>query len=229
MTKKKNLIARICGLLIVLTLISCCFLGTTFARYTSGVDGTASVQVAKWDIDFTPNGSTEVEVGTTALSPDDAAWAENLDRYHVINGGLAMTIVNNSEVAADITVTLGNNPVFSDEAGNDFTGWGGGIAEGADAATYAEAYNTIRLQFTVNTTGSDPDESATWYNYNGVATLEDVAVNGTVYVYVRAVWDTQDALGQVNSDKLDTYLGENIAAVKVGISYTAVQSSELPA
>ena len=37
-------------ILVVLTLLSCCFLGSTFARYTSGGTGTATVQVAKWDV-----------------------------------------------------------------------------------------------------------------------------------------------------------------------------------
>ena len=73
MTKKKNLIARICGLLIVLTLISCCFLGSTFARYTSTGTGTASVAVAKWDIQVKANGAA----GSTLLD-EDAKFSADL-------------------------------------------------------------------------------------------------------------------------------------------------------
>ena len=53
MTKRKNVVSKMLLLVLILTLISCCFLGSTFARYTSsGEGGGARVrcQVAKWDV-----------------------------------------------------------------------------------------------------------------------------------------------------------------------------------
>ena len=46
MTKKKSIFIKLFVALVALTLISCCFLGSTFARYTSEDSGTASVNVA---------------------------------------------------------------------------------------------------------------------------------------------------------------------------------------
>lgn len=229
MTKKKNLIARICGLLIVLTLISCCFLGTTFARYTSSGDGTASVIVAEWDIDITggaASGGTALALGT--LSPKDVAWSEGTTRTHEMPARVGATIVNKSAVNADITVKLANDPTFEGTAFNADSS----IQEGADVPSYAEAYNTIKVQVfisadSINAPASDAEG---WVDYNGSATIKGVAGNGgTVYIWVRAIWMSQDSYGEVNADKLDTWLGENITTVSVGITYTAVQSSTQPA
>ena len=228
MTKKKNLIARICGLLIVLTLISCCFLGSTFARYTSSGDGTASVTVAKWDIDITgdaASGATALALGT--LSPSDAVWSEGTTRTHEMPARVGATIVNSSAVNADITVELANVPTFT---GTEFNA-DSSIQEGADVPSYAEAYNTIKVQVfisadSINAPASDAED---WVDYNGSATIKGVAGNGgTVYIWVRAIWMSQDIYGEANADKLDTWLGENITTVSVGITYTAVQSSTQP-
>ena len=64
MTKKKNIASKLVLVLFVLTLISCCLLGSTFARYVSGGTGSASVGIAKWEIDITgggTSGATEIE------------------------------------------------------------------------------------------------------------------------------------------------------------------------
>lgn len=219
------------ALLVVLTLVSCCFLGSTFARYTSTGTGSASAEVAKWDIDFngsnTENGETDIEIGK--LSPDDAAWTEGLNRVHVIdNAQVAMAILNKSDVAADITVTIGAAPVFYGVDDSDIAGWSvTGISQGDSLPSYLEAYSTIQLQFAI-TNGSTPDGSTLWHNYGASVTQYDVATNGGVYVWVRAVWDTLDDLGQITSDAIDTWLGQNVTKVSCNLSYVAVQSSELP-
>ena len=50
MTKRKSVVSKILLLVVLLTLVSCCFLGSTFARYTSSGSGTGTLQVAKWDV-----------------------------------------------------------------------------------------------------------------------------------------------------------------------------------
>lgn len=228
---KKRIVPMLFALLVVLTLVSCCFLGSTFARYTSTGTGSASAEVAKWDIDFngsnTENGETDIEIGK--LSPDDAAWTEGLNRVHVIdNAQVAMAILNKSDVAADITVTIGAAPVFYGVDDSDIAGWSvTGLSQGDSLPSYLEAYSTIQLQFAI-TNGSTPDGSTLWHNYGASVTQYDVATNGGVYVWVRAVWDTLDDLGQITSDAIDTWLGQNVTKVSCNLSYVAVQSSELP-
>ena len=88
MTKKKGIASKLFIGLTGLTLLSCCFLGTTFARYTSGGSGTAEVGVALWDVDFSGTGGTdstgwETEMGD--LSPAQESkdgWTEGGSRTH---------------------------------------------------------------------------------------------------------------------------------------------------
>ena len=47
---KKNRLMRIAALLLVLTLATSCFVGGTFAKYTSTATGSDTATVAKWDI-----------------------------------------------------------------------------------------------------------------------------------------------------------------------------------
>lgn len=56
MTNKKSIVSKLLLGLVLLTLISCCFLGSTFARYTSGGSGSASTGIANWSIDITGGG-----------------------------------------------------------------------------------------------------------------------------------------------------------------------------
>lgn len=233
--EKKRIASKLFAALVVLTLISCCFVGTTFARYTSTSSGAATVDVANWSIKFDEEGTADSNGKYTyklsgMLSPDDSAWAKELDRVHVINGGHIATITNNSEVLADVSISLSNTPVYYDQNAEPLVGWNtaGGVGEGGPSASYAEAYNTIRVQFAYNLSGNTPDESTTWYNYNGTATVKELATGGSVYVFVRVIWDTQDSYGQKDSDLLDTWLGENVYSVGCDITYTAVQSSEQP-
>ena len=229
---KKRIVPMLFALLVVLTLVSCCFLGSTFARYTSTGTGSASAEVAKWEIELNGDDITEGadEVTLDKISPDDAAWATGRDRVHASEGVLAATIVNASDVKADIGVTL-QLPDFLGDDTYEITGWDNekGIAGTNGVPSYQEAYTTIQVQFAADTRGL-VDESTAWKNYGETVTVENVAEHdGAVYVYVRIVWDTHDDYGQVLSDKLDTWLGQNVTKVSCKLSYVAVQSSELPA
>ena len=49
---KKTKTMRIAVLMLALTLLTCCFVGSTFAKYTSEATGSATVSVAKWEIEY---------------------------------------------------------------------------------------------------------------------------------------------------------------------------------
>ena len=57
MTKKKNVLMRSAGLLLVLVLVTSCFVGSTFAKYTVGGKGSDSARVAKFGVNVTANGT----------------------------------------------------------------------------------------------------------------------------------------------------------------------------
>ena len=242
MTKKKNLIARICGLLIVLTLISCCFLGTTFARYTSGVDGTASVQVAKWDIDFNGGAASatntlEVEFGKLSPAMDDWQGNDNA-RTHVIDqSNAAMSIENKGDVKAEVTISIVGDITFYNnaETPSEVTGWGEAFAVDENgymttAPSETEAVNTIHLQYAVTTESTQPAEKANdWKDVSTSTTVTLAEKGGVAYIWVRAIWTSNDGWGAQKSDAMDTWLGENIGSVGAQLSIVAVQASELPA
>ena len=48
---KKNRTMRVAVLMLALTLLTCCFVGSTFAKYTSTTTGSDSVAVAQWKIE----------------------------------------------------------------------------------------------------------------------------------------------------------------------------------
>lgn len=228
---KKRILTRVLVVLAALTLLSCCFLGSTFARYVTNADGSAQVNVAKWDLIMTANGSTEVVVGGDGakLSPDAADWADGTDRIHKHAGALAMTITNKGEVAADVDVTFSVKG-YQDTNGSWFTGWStSGIQNNEGVPSETEATTTLKIQVAVTTSLTLPAAGADeWKDYGTVSVKNVAAKGGVVYVYIRAVWDTDDDLGEATSDKIDTWLGENISAVVADISYSAVQASELP-
>ena len=58
---KKTKLMRAALLLLVLTLITSCFVGGTFAKYVTKGDSTDTARVAKWGVTVTANGSTFAE------------------------------------------------------------------------------------------------------------------------------------------------------------------------
>lgn len=226
---KKRILTRVLVVLAALTLLSCCFLGSTFARYVTNASGSAQVGVAKWDVSVTPSAALDVTVDANKLSPDDADWADDgTDRIHKHAGALAMTITNKGDVAADVDVTFSVKG-YQDTNGSWFTGWStDGIKGNADVPSETEATTTLKIQVAVTTSSTLPAKDASVWKDYGTVPVNVAAKGGVVYVYIRAVWDTMDDLGEATSDKIDTWLGENISAVVADISCSAVQASELP-
>lgn len=58
---KKTKLMRAALLLLVLTLITSCFVGGTFAKYTTSETGKDTARVAKWGVKITANGATFAE------------------------------------------------------------------------------------------------------------------------------------------------------------------------
>ncbi len=78
---KKNGTMRVAVLLLALTLISACFVGGTFAKYTTSTQGSDSARVAYWG--FVEDASTELElfanIHTEAGATDATVKSENGD------------------------------------------------------------------------------------------------------------------------------------------------------
>ena len=232
MTKKKNIASKLVLVLFVLTLISCCLLGSTFARYVSGGSASASIGIAKWDVDFEDgNGNAAATTLSVAnISPDDEKYQNGTTRTHSTTPALAALIKNNSEVHADVTVTL-DDITFKAVNGNAITG-GAGIQEEGNMPSYGEMKNTVMLQIYVSESEVTNFGSVTWEYVSSeevnVEKSAELEKGESLYVYYRVEWKSADSLGGATADYLDTWIGQNVESISATLSYTAVQGSELP-
>ena len=229
MKQKSRIVSKLFAALVILTLISCCFLGSTFARYTSQSTGTASVSVAKWDVDITNNAgatSWETELDFAELSPS-MSGDTSADQKKSTGKVLVAEVKNNSEVAADVTLSLD---------GWKLTTQIGGKTPGSapECPSYDMVYGVFQVNIYIDeaqTAKVSVAANATQTNY---VTEKLDAVSGevvdSVKIYAEVVWTTKYtgtfAEGW-DADKLDTWIGENIASLGFTINCTAVQASQL--
>lgn len=110
MTKKKNVLMRSAGLLLALVLVTSCFVGSTFAKYTVGGKGENTARVAKFGVTVTAKAdmfATEYDtddqnvVGTIAKSviSTDKVVAPGTKK----EGFVASTIAGTPEVAVRVS------------------------------------------------------------------------------------------------------------------------------
>ena len=118
---KKNRTMKIATLMLALTLITCCFVGSTFAKYTSEATGTATATVAKWDVtvaDVTLGTAeqnftfdlfktiTDTKEGTPKA--DGQSVADNVIAPGT-SGTFTIELTNNSEVDAQFDIVFSIN------------------------------------------------------------------------------------------------------------------------
>ena len=215
MTQKRKLVSKLFVAVVVLTLVSCCFLASTFARYTSGGSGTGTVNVATWKITGKGTGDAgEINATFNKLSPSKAAYVDTA-RTHSTAPVLVATISNTGDVDALVTLTTGASTITAPAGG-----W-----ENPYTESEIEGLFTIKL-YTSDTDGAaDSVAGLTAYD----EALNVPATNGTLYVYAVVTWTSDDkTVTGEDADARDTWVGENVTGVSFDISYTAVQNSELP-
>ena len=224
------------------TSLSCCFLGTTFARYTSGGSGTAEVGVALWDVDFSGTGGTdstgwETEMGD--LSPAQESkdgWTEGGSRTHSTEKKLIGVVTNNSDVDASVTISLNSEtPVFHNAKGIQMNEdvFGTGIASnGVDAgASMTEVQNLFSITVYYSTTNSAEAATKEFKDAQRLSAKTGDSTN-SLYVFAVVTWTSSDNIQNDDdgtlADAIDTWVGENVASLSYSFTLTAVQASELP-
>lgn len=247
MKQKSRIASKLFAVLVVLTLISCCFLGTTFARYTSRQSGDASVGVAKWDIAFTDDeGSTltdEATIDFGKLSPSQNGYTVGTIEKNSTAAILVAAIENKStDVDAMLTINYDATPTYSSEDSEKFDGTGYGwngmenkITGNGASKGQVDALFTIDVWYTKTSTFENQIKISSGAGINLVA--RDAATSdetNIIYVWAQVTWNTNyggenaaDSAG-LFQDTIDTWVGENISAVQWGFDFTAVQASEQP-
>ena len=235
MTKKKNVLMRSAGLLLVLVLVTSCFVGSTFAKYTVGGRGDDTARVAKFGVTITANGSTfatEYKTDTDNIVGTIANSVVSSGKDKLVAPGTSgnmtsMTISGTPEVAVNVqyaaTLTLSDNWKLED--GKTFycplqikvnTGNGNEVYCGLDYASadlFAQAVqnaiNGASAKYPANTDLSGavtPTVSWTWA-YEG---------------------DNSPDHKVAQTDKNDTYLGDqaakgNAASIQLTVQTTVTQ------
>ena len=117
---KKSKTMRAASFLLVLTLMTSCFVGSTFAKYTSTASGSDTVTVAKWSIEVNDTqiavtGAPETvpfdlfdTINDTGNTADETDVKDNLIAPGTA-GSFALTVKNLSEVNAIYTIQLAEN------------------------------------------------------------------------------------------------------------------------
>ena len=185
--KRSSLMVRLVAVLAVTMMFTMCFVGGTFAKYTSSATGTDSATVAKWSFKV---GETDIATSDTFTfdlfkTVKDTGGADEADINPAdgsiiapgTQGSFDLVLTNASQVTAqyaiDYTVTNNNDiPVkFSVDGG---TTWTNDLADVAASDSTKLAANsgttTIKVQWKWDFNGSD-DSFDTALGIGGTAVL----------------------------------------------------------
>lgn len=106
---KKNLTVKVAALLMALTMITACFVGSTFAKYVTSAEGNAQARVAKWGIVMEAESDAiflseySSDYGISVKSDDDALVVAPGTK----GGSVSVTISGTPEVAFELALDLG--------------------------------------------------------------------------------------------------------------------------
>lgn len=197
-TEKKRILSKVLIVLAALTLLSCCFMGSTFAKYVTNGSGSAKMTIADWDVAIEKEQQGNVTI--TDLSPDVGGASHS-------TGWIKVAAIRNSgDVSADVTVSVSALTVGS-----------AAFEKGAvEDERYNQYVSDTELQ-AVFTVAFASDANGTIITGNKFT----LAPSGSQDIYMQVTWTTR-------SDAQDTFFGEYLDSLTWTISYSAVQSSELP-
>ena len=189
--KRSSMMVRLVAVLAVVMMFTMCFVGGTFAKYTSSATGTDSATVAKWSFKV---GETDIATTDTFTfdlfkTIKDSDGINNETEMNPVDGSIIapgtqgsfdLVLKNESQVTAqyaiDYTVTNNNDiPVkFSVDGG---TTWTNDLADVAASDSTKLAANsgttTIKVQWKWDFNGSDDSfDTALGIGGNAVLTVK---------------------------------------------------------
>lgn len=202
---KKRILTRVLIVIAALTLLSCCFLGSTFAKYVTDETGSGTVSVAKWDINVSVNGSeaTTTTFGFGELSPSISGSTNTI----TATDKTALKIENKGEVSALVKV---------DTDGLTLTP---NYIDGYDSSAGSANQDRFADVFSATIT---PLKDVPGTSYSGNSSSGYVLEPGdAITLSVSVTWTTID-------DDIDTWFGEWLESISVTLRLTAIQNSQLP-
>lgn len=215
MEKKKRIVSKLVLALVLVAVVSMCFVGVTLARYVSGTSGSSTANVAKWDVSFGEDETISVTFG--AFSPSDAAYVDSSVRTNESVRTQAVVIANNGDVEADVTLTLDGDMTVTPASGAEEFGTTGYTESSIDDnPTEDQVKDLFTFKFYDAASDGSEIESGTAF---------PLAAGESKTIYATIVWTSADVTLKTNADALDTWVGENIESVGIEFTVSAVQSS----
>lgn len=230
--EKKSVLKKLTIGIAAMALISCAFVGGTFARYTTGEkEIPGGVNVADWKIEVIEDAADIFE-----FTPNMDAYAtESGPRSKTVTeGGKILEIKNSGKVAATVTIKVDTaSYVMEDKEGNpaQFPQYSVVDGEAVNAAWQNVSVDDIFTihDLTVQYSGSTSVE--TEEPVGSVTTYEITLQAGeSVIVSIGEVVWTSDLSGENGAygDLRDTWIGENISQIGYKMTWSAVQAEEIP-
>lgn len=214
---KRNRWMRAGGLLVVLTLITSCFVGGTFAKYVSEAQGDDTARVAKWGVVVTVTG----DGFKTSYGKDYA--------YSNVGGDTVISSTEEKVVAPGTKGTFGGVKItgkpevavkIETTADVDLSGWN--VADSGEfycPLVFTIGDKTINgLDYSKSTAGGESSFENAIKDAIQKATSKEVEANTDLTAIGEDItysweWPFENATGKVasQSDELDTKLGNNAA------------------
>ena len=230
-TEKKRIFSKLTVCVAALALVSCAFVGGTFARYTTGQQTTpGGTNVADWNIEIINEGE-----GFMELAPNMAEWSSGQRTYTVQNDdGSAMKVLeihNNGQVAGMFKLAVDTSSyVLEDKEGNPI-----------ELPSYSAELNNPEWEdvsitdiFSVGVLSvvKNNDTKLTGNTTAGITNYSAKLEPGE-YVIVSiasVVWtsDMDDATSGAYGDLRDTWLGENVSMVGYEMTWSVDQAENVP-
>lgn len=198
--KKSAIMIRVMAVLSVVMMFTMCFVGGTFAKYTSSVSGDDTARVALWQFNF---GDDDTQIGETLTFNLFDYTDANVDvdgknnNENVIapgtTGSFELKLENVSEVNAKYTIALTetNNDNIPVQYSVDGTTWKDSVAE-LDMSSLtdvsinmgASASKTVywRWVFEGTTSGAHVGQTDTSDTALGIAGTAEVTITATITV-----------------------------------------------
>lgn len=232
-TEKKRIFSKLTVCVAALALVSCAFVGGTFARYTTGSQTTpGGTNVADWNIEIINEGEDFLE-----LAPNMDVYDEEtggVRTYKIQNAdGSAMKVLeihNNGQVSGTFTLTVGTNYVMEDKDGNPIAlpKYSAELnnPEWEKVTAISQIFTlgdlSVRKNDTTNVTAVTLDGSTKY--------TAELAPGDYIIVGISSVTWTSDLSDEDGTygDLRDTWLGENVSMVGYEMTWSVDQAENVP-
>lgn len=214
---KKTKTMRAASFLLVLTLMTSCFVGSTFAKYTTTATGTDTARVAKWGVTITANGETFSD----SYAKDDQSFTLNANTV-VTSGAAGDAIVapgTGGELAAcEIEGTPEVAVKVEYVANLELTGW---EINGTEYCPIVFSVGTT--EYKIDTTNTDIDkleeavESAIGEYTAYYVANQDLSETSVATPAVSWAWPYSTS---TDNDVNDTALGDLASAPAISLTIT---------